>query len=482
MTEANVVSVGAIRHVAWLMVAVICLAHSASAQKVEVPGLDDVEAFFGRFMPAAMERYHIPGAAVSYAVGDKLVFARGYGRADRQTGQPVTVDTPFRLASLSKPVTAAAILRLVERGDLSLDTDVTRILGRFKLTGDQPGPVTVAHLLTHTAGLDEQRARDRFVDPAEAVPLGDYLARRMPSRIRPAGEIVSYSNFGYALLGYLVEQVSGRPFPEFVRQEVFQPAGMRRSTFDQSHRPADLAKGYDYREGVYHLLPFRHHNTVADGALISTAADMGRFAAILLSGGKPDDSHVLNESSVRLMLRRHFTHHPALPGMGLGLYEDFRNGRRILLHEGSTDEGFESLLFLDLDANVAVCAVYNQRNSNLRLDLLREFLDRFFPGDIPPLQRGPAADLAAYIGTFGHVRHPRAISQRWFVPREKVDVTVDDGVLLVSFDGASPGRWVPVGDELFENERSRRLLAFRRDARSRPAYLFLGIDAYERTR
>ncbi|MGH7467922.1 MAG: serine hydrolase domain-containing protein [Longimicrobiales bacterium] len=453
------------------------------ALQAGLPQPEQVREFLDSFMPAAMQRYHIPGAAVSFVRGDQVALTRSYGVAERETGRSVTAETPFRVASVSKTLTAAALMRLVQRGDLTLETDVSRVLKRLQLRGDARGVVTLAHLLTHTAGLDEQRSLDRAVSPSAAEPLGAYLKRRMPARVMPPGVVISYSNFGYALLANIVEEVSGQLFPEFVQREVFAPTGMLRSTFDQLRPPNDLARGYDYRDGVYHLKPFRYDNAIGDGALMTTAADMGRFLAMLLSRGELHGTRVLSDSSVTLMLTRRFTNHPGLPGMCLGLYESFRNGHRVVMHEGSMDEGFESLLFLIPDARMGLFLVYNQANSNLRIDLMRDFFDRFFPGS----QALPAPPTTAYrldlwAGEYGHIRHPRSIPQRWVVPREKVVVTTDNGALRIAFSGASTARWIPIADDLFRREDSDRLIAFRRDEQGRPAYLFLGIDAYERLR
>jgi hypothetical protein len=231
---------------------------------------------------------------------------------------------------------------------------------------------------------------------------------------------------------------------------------------------------------VYHLLPYRYNNTLGDGALITTAADIARFMAMLLGGGALDGVRVLSGASVGDMLTRRFTNHPALPGVTLGFFEGVRNGIPILLHEGSMDEGFESLLFLVPEDQIGLFLVYNQRNSNLRLDLLRSFFDRFYPAPPAPLTRRPSVGIPALSGRYGHVRHPKAIPQRWFVPRERATVTALDDSLRIVFDGGSPTSWVPIGQDLFGREGSAARVAFRRDAEGRPLYMFLGVDAYER--
>ena len=464
-----------------------CISIGAAAQQATDagPSPEAITSFLNEFMPAAMEQYHIPGAAVSFVTGGEVT-AMGYGVADRTSSRPVTAHTPFRVASVSKTITAIAVLKLAESGAISLDEDLgsdkntealRTILIRLR-TEEPMGPITPARLLTHTAGLEEARPADRFVDPSAAVPLGDYLAKRMPARVRPAGEVISYSNFGYGLLAYFVELRSGHPFPEFVRREILSPAAMPDSTFDQRSPELrdELAKGYDYREGAYHELPFRYHNSVGDGAFASSAADMARVITMLLSGGELAGTRILNESSVTKMSTQQFTHHPRLPGVCFGLFEDVRGGHRILMHTGSMDEGFESLLFLVPEIGTGLFVVYNQRNSNLRIDLLDKFIDRFLPSVAAPSQPFPVSDLTQYASRYGHVRYSRAAPAS---TRPSVHIAVTSSALVLEADGVVT-TWTPLGDDLFQESRSGRLLAFRRNSNGVPVFVFLGADAYER--
>ena len=165
-----------------------------------------------------------------------MLFTRGYGKADVKNDEPVVADeTLFRIASTSKLFTATAVMQLVEQGKVDLDTDVNDYLKDVKVPDTYPGrPVTLRGLLTHTAGFEEHFTGSEARTAAEVVPLGKYLAEDMPARVRPPGEITSYSNYGMALAGHVVEEVSGESFDRYVKENIFNPLGMQ----ELQRRPA----------------------------------------------------------------------------------------------------------------------------------------------------------------------------------------------------------------------------------------------------
>ncbi len=174
---------------------------------------------------------HIPGATVSVVKDGQLFFAKGYGSADLQEGRPVNAQTTlFRIGSVSKPFTATAVLQLAEQGKLNLHADVNIYLKTFHLPATYPEPITLAHLLTHTAGFESRATgMEAARTTSDLEPLGQLLAEHIPARVRPPGELTAYSNYGYALAGYIVEQVSGMPYAQYVEQHIFQRLRMRSS-------------------------------------------------------------------------------------------------------------------------------------------------------------------------------------------------------------------------------------------------------------
>src|SRR6266567_6670072 len=236
----------------------------------------ELETFLDGVLSKQLRANHIPGATVSVVKDGRLLFAKGYGSADLQAGRPVNAQTTlFRVASVSKLFTATAVLQLAEQGKLNLHADVNIYLKTFHLPATYPEPITLAHLLTHTAGFESratglQAARTT----SDLKPLGQLLAEHMPARVRPPGVVTAYSNYGMALAGYLVEQVSGMPFEQYVEQHIFQPLRMHSSTFRQpveARLSADLSQGYSYTNGAYRPGPFEFISEVPAGAMSTTA-------------------------------------------------------------------------------------------------------------------------------------------------------------------------------------------------------------------
>ena len=162
--------------------------------------------FFDGLFPALLEAYHVPGAVVVMVKDDSLFFAKGYGYADlenRTSVDPAT--TLFRIGSVSKLMTATAVMQQVEQDQLALDTDVNDYLSGFKIREAFDKPVTLFNLLTHTPGFDDTYSG--FTEPLTTAPtpLREYLIRRQPARVIPPGEVISYSNYGLAFLALGLE-------------------------------------------------------------------------------------------------------------------------------------------------------------------------------------------------------------------------------------------------------------------------------------
>ena len=204
-----------------------------------------LESFLDSFLVAQMDTLQIPGLVISVVKGGDILLKKGYGLADLEAKRPMSPDkTIVRIGSIGKVFTATAVMQLVEQGKLGLDDDVNHHLKDFQLDASFPEPVRVKHLLTHTGGFDDDYIK-QALSATEVVPLGQYLATRMPPRVMPAGEFFSYSNHGIALAGYLVEAVSGIPYEQYVREHILQPLEMHRQPeigprYEPSERPKPI--------------------------------------------------------------------------------------------------------------------------------------------------------------------------------------------------------------------------------------------------
>ena len=265
---------------------------SAPSNKHEMTA-NDVETFLDGIVPLQLAVSDIAGATVSVVKDGKLLFAKGYGYADVQKKQPVSAqDTLFRPGSISKLFTWTAVMQLFEQGKLNLDQDVNAYLD-FKIPDAFGTPITLKNILTHTPGFEEQ-IKDLFSHTPVTPNLGEYLKTHVPARIYPPGTVPAYSNYATTLAGYIVERVSGKPFDDYVEENILKPLNMTRSTFRQplpSGLAASMSNGYRLASdepGQFEVI-----NAFPAGSLSSSATDMAQFMIAHLQDGKLGDAQIL---------------------------------------------------------------------------------------------------------------------------------------------------------------------------------------------
>jgi len=301
-----------------------------------------------------MERYRIPGMAVGIAYRDQIVYVQGYGIAD-DNNRPVKPETPFVLGSVTKSITAIAILQLAEQGRLGLDDSVRKHLPELQWDESaEGGPVTIRHLLHQTAGLSTYTGRQWLADgdlaPAEAV---DRLGR---IKLRgAAGSVFRYSNANFILLGEIVTRVSGLSYEDYVEENVFGPLEMRNSfAADPEAKERGLASGY---QSVFGRLkatnPPLTPAQVPAGYLASSAEDMTHYLLAQLNGGEYRDRKLLTSEGVEKM------HKPA-PGFPYAMGW-FSYGSRIW-HGGDT-ANFHADVIADLDAGWGIVVLMNTNDA-----------------------------------------------------------------------------------------------------------------------
>ena len=323
----------------------------------------DVEAFLDGLVPLQLKRSDIAGATISVVKDGKLLFAKGYGYGDVQKKQPVSPqDTLFRPGSISKLFTWTAVMQLFEQGKLDLDRDVNEYLD-FKIPDAFGKPITLKNIMTHTPGFEEQ-IKDLFTFTPGTPNLGVYLKTHIPARIYPPGTVPAYSNYATALAGYIVQRVSGRPFEDYIEENILKPLNLTHSTFRQP-LPSNLAAlmSNGYRRGSDAAEPFEIVNPFPAGSLSSSAADMAQFMIAHLQDGQLGEAHILKPETARLMHSRLFALDDAANAMCYGFYEESRNGHRIIGHGGDTVY-FHSDLHLVLDQNVGFFVSYNSAGTS----------------------------------------------------------------------------------------------------------------------
>jgi CubicO group peptidase (beta-lactamase class C family) len=246
-----------------------------------------------RQFAAWFERYRRPGAVMGIIVDGELVWVKGAGVQDTETRAPVTPDSVFRIASMTKSFTAMAVLKLRDEGKLSLDDPVSRyvpaLAGLPYPTKDSP-PITIRHLLTHSEGFPEDNPwGDRQLAQTDET-MREWMRAGIPFSNAP-GVAFEYSNYGFAILGQVVARASGRPYTQYVRDEILRPLGMSASTFEVSEIPRErVAAGYSREGDAWKAEALLAHGSFGPmGGLWTSARDLARYVAFLSSAFPPRD-------------------------------------------------------------------------------------------------------------------------------------------------------------------------------------------------
>lgn len=330
--------------IALFLLLVLCSFVPAYADKV-----DD-------YVRAQLQERHIPGAAVAVIKNGQIVKAAGYGLASVEFNVPATEETVFEIGSISKQITAAAIMLLVEEGKVSLDERISRYLPG---TPEAWKNVTVRHLLTHTSGiksytglsgyeLSKRLKRDDFIKALGVHPL----------EFEP-GASWKYSNSGYNLLGFIIEAVSGKSYWDFMRERVFKPLGMN-STADRDPKYIirNRATGYEWQAGALVGRDYDLTDVFSAGAIVSTVLDLAKWDAALRG-----DSFLKKESKAQIWTPVTLNDGKPYPyGLGWNVTE-FRN-HRLISHGGQT-AGFAANISRYVDDQLSVIVLTNLGDQGL---------------------------------------------------------------------------------------------------------------------
>ncbi len=303
-----------------------------------------------------MSHLTLPGVNVAIGIGSEVRWASGYGMADVENLVPMTPSSAIRLASISKPITATAVLQLVERGRIQLEAPIQEYVPQFPL---KEWPVTVRELLGHLGGV-------RHYQDDEIASTRHYSNREDPLRIFALDPLVHepgtkylYSTYGFNLLGAAVELVSGKPFIEYLRTHVFRPAGM------------DAIRD----DNVYALIPHRARgyalaangqlvncgladtsNKVPGGGLIAPASDLVKFALAFM------ENKLVRPGTVDLMLTSQATREGRLTGYGMGFSVGTMAGHPFAAHSGG-QQGTSTYLILFPVDRMAVAVMVNREGA-----------------------------------------------------------------------------------------------------------------------
>jgi len=437
----------------------------------------------------ALDDAGTPGAVVIVVQKGKVVFAKGYGFANYEKKTPVDPErTLFYLASITKTFTATAVMQLVEQGKLRLDADVNTYLTRFKLPATFTQPVTLQHLLTHTAGFDDKNIGYVALTAATARPLGDYLASDLPPRVRAPGQVTAYSNHGFGLAGYLVEVASGEPYTQYIERHILQPLGMAHSTA-QVPPPAellrDLAPGYQWSRSANGPVaqPLGGRNIAPAGTVSASGADMARYMIAHLQLGATGDVRILQEASARAMQREQYALQPELPGIGYAFYH-WQMGDLHLLEHGGGYLGYSCQMTLLPEHGMGIFVATNGSSASVANAIVTTFLQDAFPQTVAPRPRLvlPSPEFVRHMndlnGAYTLTRYSRSTIEKIAIWDSQIRVNAAaDGSVTLAPRNRPAQKYFEVAPLVFENEKGERL-AFAADAQGHIAYFGMTLPVF----
>jgi CubicO group peptidase (beta-lactamase class C family) len=408
-----------------------------------------------------MAALHVPGVSIAVIHDGKIEWARGFG-VMRIGGDPVAANTLFQAGSISKPVAAMAVMRLVEKGMLDPDADVNQYLKSWKVPSNEftaKTKVTLRQLLTHTAGMTVH-GFPGYAAGAPVPSLVQVLNGEKPANTpaifvdTPPGTVWRYSGGGYTIAQLLLVDVTGTPFPKLLHDTVLAPIGMTRSTYEQplpGNRIGEAATPYrvngDPVPGGPHTYP-----EMAAAGLWTTPSDLARYAIEVQQALAGKSSRVISAGTARMMLT------PGKNGWGLGPTTGGSADKRYFMHGGS-DEGFESNLVAYNSGDGAVIMTNGQNGGRLAEEILASVARVYGWPDFKPAERSLIkVDPQTFAGYVGAYRIGSDIV---------VTITSENGHLIAQPAGRPKSELLPTGDGEFLLKEENFLVTFDKGAAER---------------
>jgi CubicO group peptidase (beta-lactamase class C family) len=392
---------------------------------------ENVMKFSDNFFKQQEVKDQLAGAGVVIVKDNKIILNEGYGYADVENKTPFDAEkTIFRLASVSKFLTSIGVMQLAEKQRIDLDQDLGQYLPQLGIENTTGAPLTAKHLMTNTSGFDLGRS----AVGGKTYTLEEYVKQTKPSVVIKPGEAYKYNNYGFALLGYLIEQRSGLSFEAYMSQHLFKPLGMEQSYVLMNEEvKVNLATPYDAMLNPLPQMP-NIPDSLPEGGMFSTGKDVAQLLLAVLNGGELQgrpDSSILSKTSLQQMQKNSVSIHPAIAGSGYGLeasYPHLYNGYNVV-EKGGDLPGFHTSLWLMPEENVGIFIVLNRDRGNLRQAFLQQFMNEYFPtkkNQAPPtVKPKPTKEvLLSYEGMYKDLRFPA-----W---RYDTKANLEDNTLIVT--------------------------------------------------
>lgn len=428
---------------------------AAAVAGIDARRIAGLPEFVDGVMAQQLATREVAGAIVTVVHDGRVLFSRGYGHAD--IGRGARVDprrTIFRPGSVSKLFTWVALMQQIEAGRVDMDADVNTYLD-YKLPDFGSKPIRVRDLFSHSPGMSDIGGITA-PSAAELVPYRDWIKRNIPARLWNPGVEVSYSNYGVAVAGYIVERVSGEPFADYAEKHLFAPLGMTSTTFREplpSAMAPHMATGYAVTDGRFTPKPPKYFSKIMPaGSGSATGPDMGRFMLAMLGRGRLGSARVLKPQSVDLLFSNSLANAPRLPGMAHGFIVAREAGPRLVGHGGNTVD-FHSYLLLAPEAGFGffVSTTGGPGSYPARTELSNAIVGRIFPQTPAPRWTGaePPPPMGAY-------RSNRRDYGKTPDPANDLKVSITAPHMVTVESAGVETSWVQIGPRLYEQVTGAR--------------------------
>lgn len=457
----------------------LCIAQLSFAQ---IRDSVELEAFMDGVITALMDEKHIAGATLAIIQDGRTLVKKGYGFANYEQQKPVDPDrTLFRIGSITKLFVWTSIMRLASEGKVDLNADVNIYLKDFKVPEAYDKPITLTHLLSHTPGFEDRVIGLFAKDSSRLRPLGTILKEEMPERVRAPFTQASYSNHGTGIAAYIVEQVTGMSFDEYVEKTFLKPLGMEFTTLRQP-LPAKLSpymsEGYKYTK-KFEKKNFEFVPLYPVGSGSASASDMIRWMQAYLQHGTYNGYGIIDSAALALMRSEVKRHHPQVNPMLHGFMDLSYNGVKVFGHGGDTF-WFHSLMALLPEHNTGFFLSFNtDTGGGTYLQAYKAFMDRYFP-DQRPLTPAMATDrerLSQFSGEYRVNRFTYSDITRIGSLFGVVKVEVADSMRLAVNSPQETTYYVPIDKSTFREQFSNETMAVEFSADGKPVHLYDGMLA-----
>lgn len=387
--------------------------------------IESVKAYVGQLARHEMQKHDIAAMSIALVDDQTVLWAEGFGDADKAAGRPATADTLYRVGSISKLFTAAAAMQLAEQGKLGLDRPLKEALPEFAIHSrfNAAAPITPRNLMTHHSGLPRDFSKGMFTKHPE--PFTELVRHvRAIDAAYPPDLLFSYSNIGVTLLGHAIQNTSGKPFADYMQQSILAPLGMHSARFEAGIAASELM-AKPYRKGVLVVEPALRD--VPAGGLNASVRDLARFLAMVFADGRAADRQVLKPESVREMLRPQntavpldFNFHNGLGWMLSTLGDSTIQGAGPVAHHAGAMIHYRAQMYALPEHKLGVVVLANSGSAGHSVDRVatetlklaleaKTGIRQAKPVKTPPAdQPWPMEKMQPYVGDytsqFGHIR------------------------------------------------------------------------------